>query len=46
MNIQIEVSPGVARQWLRDHKETRIDDVPLWVLISLGVEAIENGEDK
>ena len=34
-------------EWIRTHKDTDIVDTPLWVLISLGYEAIrKESEDK
>ena len=34
-----------GKEWIKNHKETEVMDTPLWVLISLGVLAIKEGQD-
>jgi len=35
--MEIEFDTAKARKYIRENKETKIGDVPLWVLLSLGV---------
>ena len=34
---EIEFDTAKARKYIRENKETKVGDVPLWVLLSLGV---------
>lgn len=46
IKLTLEQIEGGA-DWVREHKDTQILDTPLWVLISLGVQAIQKeSEDK
>ena len=40
LKLTLEQIEGGA-DWVRTHKDTPILDTPLWVLISLGVQAIQ-----
>lgn len=42
--IKIDVDSGAAKDWIKTHKDTKVEDTPLWVLIGLGVMILE--EDK
>ena len=42
--IKIEVDSCAAKDWIKTHKDTKVEDTPLWVLIGLGVMVLE--EDK
>lgn len=42
--IVIEVDSGAAKDWIKTHKDTKIEDTPLCVLIGLGLMVLE--EDK
>lgn len=35
--MEIDFDTAKARQYIRENKETKVGDVPLWVLLSLGV---------
>lgn len=35
-----------GRKWIREHRDTRVIDTPLWVLISLGIMAVEDEEKR
>ena len=34
-----------GKEWIRTHKGTQVLDTPLWVLISLGILALEEEDD-
>lgn len=40
--IKIDVDSGAAKDWIITHKDTRIEDTPLWVLIGLGLMVLED----
>ena len=42
--IRIDVDSGAAKDLIKTHKDTRVEDTPLWVLIGLGLMVLE--EDK
>ena len=42
--VTINVDSDAAKDWLKTHKDTRVEDTPLWVLIGLGLMILE--EDK
>ena len=44
---EIEFDTAKARKYIRENRETKVGDVPLWVLLSLGVnEAVKaKGEE-
>ena len=42
--IRIDVDSVAAKDWIKTHKDTKVEDTPLWVLIGLGVMILE--EDK
>lgn len=42
--IKIDVDSGAAKDWIKTHTETKIEDTPLLVLIGLGLMILE--EDK
>ena len=42
--ISIDVDSGAAKDWIKTHKDTKIGDTPLWVLIGLGVMVLEEDE--
>lgn len=45
--MEIEFDTAKARKYIRENKETKIGDVPLWVLLSLGVgEALKAAAEK
>lgn len=45
--MEIEFDTAKAREYIRENKETKIGDVPLWVLLSLGVgEALKAAAEK
>lgn len=35
--MEIDFDTAKARKYIRENKETKVGDVPLWVLLSLGV---------
>ena len=37
---------GGGAKWIREHKDVDVMDTPLWVLISLGISAIQQEEKK
>jgi len=43
-SLRIEVDSGAAKDWIKTHKDTKVEDTPLWVLIGLGLMVLE--EDK
>lgn len=45
--MEIEFDTAKARKYIRENRETKIGDVPLWVLLSLGVgEALKAAAEK
>lgn len=45
--MEIEFDTTKARKYIRENRETKIGDVPLWVLLSLGVgEALKAAAEK
>lgn len=45
--MEIEFDTAKARKYIRENTETKIGDVPLWVLLSLGVgEALKAAAEK
>lgn len=45
--MKIEFDTAKARKYIRENKETKIGDVPLWVLLSLGIgEALKAAAEK
>lgn len=42
----IEVDTKKAKQYIKDNKETPIGDVPLWVLISLGIAYLNKAQEE
>ena len=42
--VMINVDSDAAKDWLKTHTDTNIEDTPLWVLIGLGLMILE--EDK
>ena len=42
--VIIEVDSGAAKEWIKTHTGTKVEDTPLWVLIGLGLMILE--EDK
>lgn len=44
---EIEFDTAKARKYIRENTETKIGDVPLWVLLSLGIgEALKAAAEK
>ena len=43
--IWIEVDSGAAKDWLKTHTDTRVEDTPLWVLIGLGLMVLEDDKE-
>lgn len=44
---EIEFNTAKARKYIRENTETKIGDVPLWVLLSLGIgEALKAAAEK
>lgn len=45
--MEIEFDTAKARKYIRENTKTKIGDVPLWVLLSLGVgEALKAAAEK
>ena len=45
--MEIEFDTAKARKYIRENRETKVGDVPLWVLLSLGVgEALKAAAEK
>lgn len=45
--MEIEFDTAKARKYIQENTETKIGDVPLWVLLSLGVgEALKAAAEK
>lgn len=45
MKCSILVDVEKAKEWIKSHRDTRVDDTPLWVLVSLGVMVLEEDEN-
>lgn len=43
-NVMIKVDSGAAKEWIKTHKDTKIENTPLWVLIGLGLMILEEDE--
>ena len=47
--MTIEFNTAKAKEYIRNNLETKIEDVPLWVLLSLGIDEAmkaKRGNDK
>lgn len=43
-DIQIKIDPKGAEEYIRTHVGERVDETPLWVLISLGYKVLEESK--
>lgn len=43
--VMIEVDSGAAKDWIKTHTDTKIEDTPLWVLIGLGLMVLEDDKE-
>lgn len=37
INLSLDINPDKTEEWIKTHRDTKIIDTPLWVLINLGV---------
>ena len=43
--VMIDVDSGAAKEWIKTHTGTKVEDTPLWVLIGLGMMFLEDDKE-
>jgi len=41
VRLSLEINPDKTREWIKAHRDAKIMDTPLWVLINLGAMTLE-----